>query len=109
MNIDNTRVARGAALLDSYDPQWYDKIDLDTLDLGNTSWCVLGQLFEPVVCPMCEIAPPHYTTRFEAGLILLNLPRTGVDYGFVSMLDEDLWRDLILQRRNEQAHLMLCA
>lgn len=44
------RVARGAALLDAQEPDWWngkDKptIDLKTLNLGSTYYCVLGQVY----------------------------------------------------------------
>lgn len=37
-------VARGMELLDNYDPEWVDKIDLPSLRLHNCCRCVLGQL-----------------------------------------------------------------
>ena len=37
-------VQRGARFLDERDPDWYRKIDLDTLNLGSSCACVLGQL-----------------------------------------------------------------
>jgi hypothetical protein len=47
------RVARGAAWLDQKYPQWYAKIDLGTLDLGNCTQCVLGQVYSGVI-PQAE-------------------------------------------------------
>lgn len=38
------RIARGAALLDEKVPGWPDKVDLDKLDLGSCSKCMVGQL-----------------------------------------------------------------
>lgn len=43
------RVARGAAWLDEKYPQWYSKIDLSILDLGNCTQCVLGQVYTGVI------------------------------------------------------------
>jgi hypothetical protein len=40
------RVDRGAALLDEYDPDWWEVIDLDRLDISSWRSCVLGQLAE---------------------------------------------------------------
>lgn len=37
-------VARGVEFLDSYDPEWVDKIDLPSLQLSSCYRCVLGQL-----------------------------------------------------------------
>jgi hypothetical protein len=46
-------VARGAALLDEKLPGWHERIDLEILDLSETSVCVLGQLFEePIKVPL---------------------------------------------------------
>lgn len=46
-----TRVARGAALLDEKLPGWVDRIDLDKLDIGNPCQCVLGQTWAGDVHP----------------------------------------------------------
>jgi hypothetical protein len=43
------RVARGAAWLDEKYPQWFDKIDLSTLDLSRCTQCVLGQVYTGVI------------------------------------------------------------
>lgn len=40
-----TRVARGAAWLDSVHPGWERRIDLASLDLASSCRCVIGQLF----------------------------------------------------------------
>lgn len=40
------RVKRGAALLDKKYPGWADRIELDRLDLGSCTTCVLGQLYQ---------------------------------------------------------------
>lgn len=38
------RVADGCALLDEFDPDWWEVIDLPSLDLEDPQRCVLGQL-----------------------------------------------------------------
>lgn len=38
------RVARGAAYLDDIDPEWYRRVDAETLELDDGRHCVLGQL-----------------------------------------------------------------
>lgn len=43
------RVARGAAWLDEKYPAWFEGIDLSTLDLGNCTRCVLGQVYTGVI------------------------------------------------------------
>jgi hypothetical protein len=37
-------VDRGIKLLDQRIPNWREKIDLTTLDLASSQWCVLGQV-----------------------------------------------------------------
>lgn len=38
------RVRRGAEYLDRMDPDWYRRVNSDTLELGDGTHCVLGQL-----------------------------------------------------------------
>jgi hypothetical protein len=38
-------VARGVALLDERVPGWREKINVETLDMGDYCFCVLGQQF----------------------------------------------------------------
>jgi hypothetical protein len=43
--IDFTKeIDRGVELLNSYDPRWFDHINLDQLKLEDANRCVLGQL-----------------------------------------------------------------
>lgn len=39
------RVSRGAELLDREVPGWVKVISIDDLEMGESSWCVLGQIF----------------------------------------------------------------
>lgn len=43
MTTIDERVAAGAAWLDEHRPGWWQRINLDTLDLGDPCKCVLGQ------------------------------------------------------------------
>ena len=46
------RVRRGARLLDHERPGWANEIDLERFDIGDSTRCVLGQLFdEPQTIP----------------------------------------------------------
>lgn len=38
-------VKRGAALMDENDPRWFEKINLESLDMKNPCLCVLGQVY----------------------------------------------------------------
>lgn len=39
------RVRRGAQMLDRKNPDWFNEIDLDVLDLNDCHACILGQLY----------------------------------------------------------------
>jgi hypothetical protein len=46
MDIFEERVAAGTAWLDDHAPaEWWDRIDLITLDISDGDRCVLGQVF----------------------------------------------------------------
>jgi hypothetical protein len=37
------RVNRGAALLDEFDPGWWETVDVDTIDISDIDRCIIGQ------------------------------------------------------------------
>lgn len=89
-------VERGAALLDLRCPGWEDGIELDTLDVGLSGECVLGQLYGD----------------YGAGLTAIGLAGTTDErraHGFTVRLGSfdtapeltDAWRRLIEERRAE--------
>lgn len=39
------RVSRGMELLDEKVPYWWNDIDIDDLDMYDSNFCILGQLF----------------------------------------------------------------
>lgn len=45
MSDSEAAVAKGAALLDKILPGWHKQIDLEKLDMGEPSICMMGQLF----------------------------------------------------------------
>jgi hypothetical protein len=91
----NEMASRGADLLDAENPTWYRITDLDTLDMSDPDFCVLGQVYGDY----CD------------GLLKLNLTAFGArvrNYGFDMLSgtpDEDFtlltqaWREQILLRR----------
>lgn len=100
------RVARGAALLDATRPGWIDAIDLDTLDLHNAEFCILGQVYSD--------HGRMYAYGYYAGRAALwpddanmrerhshqhgfTIATGSIGFGF-AMLD-DAWRKLIATRR----------
>lgn len=40
-----TEIARGVTLLNSKYPDWYQRIDLNRLDINSCYLCILGQLY----------------------------------------------------------------
>jgi hypothetical protein len=97
------RVEKGAAWLDEHRPGWVDRIDLETLDLGDPCRCVLGQQFEP--------QSDSDQCGFEVGMRLLTTPGNDpviplVEQGFYATSDDNYadltaaWRELIERRRS---------
>lgn len=88
---DAKHVARGAALLDHYYPNWHLKIDLDKLNMWSTTNCTLGQLYG----------------SYALGLKEIRLSGPGLLWGFMSWLPtlrserklRQAWIALILERR----------
>lgn len=89
------RVADGAALLDEHKPGWWQKVDLDHLDLHDCEACILGQLFG------------HYDAGLP-GLILSHEAATACGFAesgyFVTECDYPSltaeWRRVIIARRS---------
>lgn len=44
ISVAKERAAKGAAWLDKYDPQWFTKVNPDSLNIADAEKCVLGQL-----------------------------------------------------------------
>ena len=84
------RVGAGARFLDTHGLQsWWDRIDLDTLDVYDTRLCPLGQLFGSYT-RACNTFAQH--------------PDWAEDHGFAAIEDEypalnRAWRRTILRRR----------
>jgi hypothetical protein len=84
------RVDAGAAWLDNHYPRWVDRIDLDTLDLGNCTRCIGGQLAGLYVTFLRR----HGLTFGDAFLLGFNVGMGG-DYALLTAA----WRELIATRR----------
>lgn len=44
VEVVGERVERGREVLDRYAPDWRTRVDWERLNMGDTSWCVLGQV-----------------------------------------------------------------
>jgi len=105
------RVQNGVKVLDNYDPEWFNKIDLELLNLGNCMNCVLGQLFEKQWEQYSRSIKEDINNPYSYGKN--NLFHGNNDYciimsihcGFSSYNDEiypeltDEWERVVLERR----------
>ena len=110
------RVERGAVLLDELvNENWWERIDIPTLDMACGEHCILGQLFDsdPLIYQDGNMAADGY----DAGLQRLGIGsgNAAEDHGFechhdVGMAEHNdeyrwlqvRWRQLIEKRRNAQ-------
>lgn len=84
-----TRVARGAQLLDERLPGWVERIDLDRLNVVNACNCVLGQQFET----------DGFRYGFDIGLdkLFAGDRRNAARHGF--LVDRSEWDELTAEWR----------
>ncbi len=99
MTVENSMkkaANKGASLLDKHDPQWFEKIDLDTLDMNNCRNCVVGQLYGYYV-ESCEMLGFSLSDDYKYGF---GLPPS-VTSSWKEYKDPhyQIWRDIILERR----------
>lgn len=77
-------VHNGTKLLDHVMPNWHKRINIETLDLGNRQFCILGQLYGD----------------YLLGLRALGLSN-GCFNGFCNVQHKDFWL-VEIRRRNEK-------
>lgn len=82
MNI-NENVARGAAWLDAHVPGWFDRVDLDILNMTSSDLCIFGQVFDTGHDPDME-------TGFEVGMGRL-MPSLGFERTWEPMTNRMFW------------------
>lgn len=88
------RASRGAELLDQEIPRWWERIDLESLDIESRRNCVLGQLGGP--------EQTEDTDGFDRVLKFLFPERVVgqcTDHGFAGSDLERAWASEITQRR----------
>ena len=90
-------VDRGAAFLDEREPEWWKKIDVETLSLGSFCNCVLGQLY------LAEHPKTRSSSPYHAKCKELRISPWSADLGFFTFRSyENLttaWRRLIRKRQ----------
>jgi hypothetical protein len=85
------RVAAGAVWLDEHGPaDWDARIDLDSLDIGNGYYCILGQVYGHYTTAPFEARDPHS---------FLSVDRGFNGHAFDMPALHEAWRTLILDRR----------
>lgn len=57
-----SEVTAGVTILDYHDPEWYEKIDLERLDMQSIENDILGQLFGGYFAGLDKLGIPRYTT-----------------------------------------------
>jgi hypothetical protein len=93
MNTVDEISENGANLLDSINPGWADKVNLDELDINSFGYCILGQVYGTFLKSLDHVLPHMFFGQ--------NIANFGfaVPYG---MQERDLraaWTKLIIARR----------
>ena len=95
------RVKLGALLLDDIDPNWYNKIDLDTLQLSSPCHCILGQLYGFYTSALSHVFPLDDTdTKWkEVACGFEATPDSGHEMSFEYSNLQEYWIAEITARR----------
>lgn len=88
-------VDRGARFLDSIIPDWFNRIDIDSLNMMSMEYCIIGNLVDLEEEPVPALAydrfiEEHSISEFEMGFNT---------YGNFGLLG-DVWIDEIMKRKN---------
>lgn len=103
-NRTQCRVQRGVRLLESYDPNWFNKVNLNGLRIDSENHCVVAQVLK---------------TDYTTGMYRLGLhPVNGYDYGFFAAgpnwskaqdrLGEE-WQRVIAKKQSQRLEEMVDA
>jgi hypothetical protein len=86
------RVARGVALLDVMQPGWDQLIDLEALDLGSCTACIIGQVYavDHASSEWPFLSAAEHLAGQDLGPLLFNAPVL-VEHGFtvVKPIDDE--------------------
>lgn len=99
MDTIKERVRAGMALLDERVPGWEQRIDLDTLHLGDCTTCVMGHVFGSFNAGLRKLGPPIYSSSAWS---------TSRDFGFSGPMEHygaltRAWKRAIRARLADQA------
>lgn len=109
-NVCRAAVKRGAKLLDSVKPGWEDKINLEKLEMGSCSDCIVGQVGVKIAfdSPWEKDKMYNYPGGFDMisylGFFADNMPNR-IDYAEGKKILHNTWCKLILNRRAAKAAL----
>ena len=98
------RVRNGSQLLRELEPDWYKKVNPDTIDFHNPKNCILGQVFGNY----CEIANKLIDeSRLDIFGFDNGFAQCGFDLAFHHDKDDEihlieLWTATILRIKNDQ-------
>lgn len=100
------QVKNGMAFLDQRFPDWLYRVNVETLDLVDCEYCVLGQL-----CGDYEVAATALKLGYIYGeefrnLAFIGVPSTGADTEWEDQNWEELtkeWKCQIIERRAREA------
>lgn len=94
VNTAATRVARGAAWLDTHYPNWWKTIDLGTLNVASCTRCVLGQVFTGTIPAdeqdqiLAQVIVQPGTFQYGTSMAeARRMVKAGTWSGFVSLVD----------------------
>lgn len=103
------RVKKGAAILDQKFPDWIWRINIDELDIQNSKYCVLGQLFGSYTKGLKKIGfdndwkEYHYGFLDITGVLLPQWFWNNVPNWFGVKLSK-CWKKYLIQRRESEKH-----
>lgn len=77
MNAKHLRqIAAAIEALDRIDPTWPERVDVETLDMMDSAYCIVGQAFGSPVGGYTEWLREHDLENTDADLALANFDRT---------------------------------
>ncbi|MEM1116271.1 MAG: hypothetical protein AAF845_13205 [Bacteroidota bacterium] len=105
LDAARARAARGAAILDAEDPGWANRVDAESLRLGDGQACVLGQLHGEYRRGLgrarvldLSSAPSRFVSPVDLGFQAvgdLGKAAEDLDYALLTRA----WRDIVRARR----------
>ncbi len=94
-------VAIGAALLDAKKPGWRDLVNLDLLDIGSCTQCILGQIFGSFAAGVMELGLKYTREDIEGkGFGIWADPASSQAHRTLRFkIATNLWKDEIESKR----------